>query len=73
MSLLIPMFECLDEIQRASVHVRDKYSIPNNTILTPQFEKEFGVKVIYDTDQWLGGCIEFKSEAHYSLFLLQWS
>jgi hypothetical protein len=67
------MSECLDEIHRAALYVRDKYSIPNNVIVTPEFEKEFSVKIIYADDIGLGGCIEFKSEAHYSFFLLKWS
>ncbi len=70
---IVSMHDCLDEIQRASIYVRDKYSIPNNQIITPHFEKEFDVKIFYNHELFLGGCIAFKSEAHYNLFLLKWS
>jgi hypothetical protein len=66
------MNDILDQIQKASIFVREKYSIPNDTIVTPQFEKEFGVKIIYN-DMFMGGLIVFKSESHYDLFVLRWT
>ena len=70
---IVSMNDCLDEIQKASMYLRDKYSIPNNEIVTPYFEKEFDVKIMYNDVLFLGGCVVFKSETHYDLFLLKWS
>lgn len=69
---IVPMTDITDILQKASLFVREKYNIPNNEIVTPQFEKEFGVRIIYNSLV-MGGIIAFKSEAHYDLFLLQWS
>ncbi len=69
---IVPMIDILDQLQKASIFVREKYNISNDTVVTPEFEREFGVKIIYDS-MFMGGSVVFKSESHYDLFLLRWS
>lgn len=58
---------------RAAQFIRDKYNLSSTRILSPEFEREFKIKLPDSDVLSFKDEIEFASEQDYLLFVIRWS